>query len=163
MPARFTLLLPLLAALSLAQPAAQAQVYRWHDAQGRVQLGDRPPPGVQATQVGGKSATVAPPITEEASRQQAQEQRDQWARVLHRRSEPVEASPPPLAPPRHQGPPKGQATHEAPQGDCRRYQYLQGLIRQGGLHRCRGTACTKATPQEVEIIEREARLACGGR
>jgi hypothetical protein len=35
--------------LALAAPLALAQVYKWVDEKGRVQYGDKPPPGVKAT------------------------------------------------------------------------------------------------------------------
>ncbi len=37
--------------LALAAPAAMAQVYKWVDEKGRVQYGDKPPPGAKASAV----------------------------------------------------------------------------------------------------------------
>jgi hypothetical protein len=50
----------LLAALLAFAAAASAQQYKWTDPNGRVQYGDTPPPGVNATQLGPPSAASAP-------------------------------------------------------------------------------------------------------
>lgn len=50
----------LLMALLLAAAGASAQQYKWVDRNGRVQYGDRPPPGVSATPLRRPSGTAAP-------------------------------------------------------------------------------------------------------
>ena len=54
----------LLTALLLVAASASAQQYRWRDANGRVQYGDMPPAGVDATRLripSGSSAPESPP------------------------------------------------------------------------------------------------------
>lgn len=54
----------------LLSMSAQAQVYEWRDAEGRVMYSDRPPPGVDARLVrsGARAAPPAPEAAPEADR-----------------------------------------------------------------------------------------------
>lgn len=53
--------LPFMLLLLLLIPACPAEVYKWIDADGRVQFGDRPPPGVEAATVEIKVNTYQSP------------------------------------------------------------------------------------------------------
>jgi len=56
--------LVVLAVLALLAPAAAAQVFKWVDESGRTHYGEKPPPGVKATEVGvppPPSGAAAPP------------------------------------------------------------------------------------------------------
>jgi len=60
--------------------AAMAQQYKWVDANGKVQYGDTPPPGVQATRLkpppaGASAPTAAPKVNPEAAFRNRQQER----------------------------------------------------------------------------------------
>ena len=59
----------LFAAALLCATAALGQQYKWVDKDGRVQYGDRPPPGVKATRLrsSGTAAPVPPPPAEKSA------------------------------------------------------------------------------------------------
>lgn len=48
--------------------AAQAQLYKWVDKDGRTRYGDTPPPGVKATVMGEPASGVAPPSAQGAAK-----------------------------------------------------------------------------------------------
>ncbi len=60
--------------------AAMAQQYKWVDANGKVQYGDTPPPGVQATRLkpppaGASAPAAAPKVNPEAAFRNRQQER----------------------------------------------------------------------------------------
>ena len=55
-------LLAFLGALALAA-AAQAQLYKWVDQNGKVQYGDNPPPGAKVTKLKAPAGAAPPPAT----------------------------------------------------------------------------------------------------
>jgi len=140
-----------------------AQVYRWADADGRVHMGDRLPAGVQATRVYQKPASSAPmPAGDDAqTRERMRQERENWEAINRSRLMQPAATPstaralPPDVP-------RGTGTHAAPQGNCAYYEYLLQSARTVGIRGCNRSSvnCWKASPSEVEMLEREAREAC---
>jgi hypothetical protein len=78
------LALPLL----LAAPAAQAQVYKWIDADGKTQFSDSPPPEAKqrAKPLTLKGTDTSPAAREEAARRAQQEQQRAGAAARERRT-----------------------------------------------------------------------------
>lgn len=142
----------LLAALPWA--LAQAQVYRWVDAQGRVQLGDRPPPGVQAEAVVPRAQSHKP-VDAAAERARATEQQERWQRALK----------PPLqenlgvAPARNRRAP-------APAADaCAQARNRYQGARDGSLAYCQRSTghCERVDAADLALLEREMTEACSRR
>jgi hypothetical protein len=79
----------LLAALLAFAAGASAQQYKWVDRNGRVQYGDVPPPGANATPLRGPAARPAPeaPSSDEAARKGPPSLADREAEFRKRREE----------------------------------------------------------------------------
>ncbi|MBB5203532.1 hypothetical protein HNQ51_000825 [Inhella inkyongensis] len=144
----------------LVMGPASAQIYRWTAPDGSTVMGDRPPPGVNATLVSGKKEAQAAPVDAAKAREQQLQRQDDWQATIRRRSEAASTA----APSARSGPaPRPQGTPTAPQGDCARYRELLDLARNGQLKGCQGSRCWKAESGEVEMLEREGREACARR
>lgn len=132
-------------------PAA-AQVYRWVDAQGKVQMGDRPPAGVDARLLADRSGTHRPQDPA-ADRERAQQQRDRWTAEIYKK--PVPAAPIPAA---------SKARYPAPPPDsasaCAKARYWLQAARDGQAGYCRARGCVPLDHNDQALLEREAQQAC---
>ncbi len=77
-------------------PVASAQVYEWHDAQGRLIYGDMPPVGVEARLIQGTSRRAATQpdaeaVSSEADTSSLRFQAEQAAAQAHREAERLQA------------------------------------------------------------------------
>lgn len=63
-------LILVIAALAFSAGAA-AQMYKWKDSNGRTRYGDVPPPGVDATPLGGRTSAPPPPPAAEPAKAEA--------------------------------------------------------------------------------------------
>jgi hypothetical protein len=139
----------LLLTLVLAAATAQAQIYRWVDAQGRVQMGDRPPPGVDAKLVAERSQTHKP-VNAEAERQRLQQQQDRWQQSLR----------PPVAPVPARVPEQRLQRPAVNADPCARARYRFEGARDGRLNYCRDDDCERVDANDLALLEREMKEAC---